>query len=228
MKVNGTDIEISGNLNVFFSGSPEQLSSRFEGSDHGLPHGSRPNSVTNSLSDQSHPPSYETGCRSSSAGPPVKPRRFQRPYSAKQQCQRPHTTRTHNPMDTLNSNNPPPLPVRHAPHPQLAAVHGLDGCHGNNVPNPSYYGNAKPCDNHCCSEDSASSSEDEGNMQYSQADIDQAFKGPRGSGRYPSPRKVQVLDTISDTASTTSGSYVIDPQDLCNEINELFFKDMVV
>ena len=65
-------------------------------------------------------------------------------------------------------------------------------------------------------------------MQYSQSDIDQAFRGPRGSGLYPRSRNVQVLDTISDNGSTTSGSYVVDPQDLCDEINELFFKDMVV
>ena len=211
-------------------GSPERLSSQFEGTDLSLPHGSRPISVTNSLNDNSNPPSYEmvncrTGSAGSATGPPVKPRRFQRPYAAKQQCQRPHMR----PNNTTDSSNPAPLPVRYAPHPQHAPVHGLDSCHDNNVPNTGYYGKVnKPGDNHCCSEDSASSDEDEGNVQYSQSDIDQAFHGPRGSGRYPCPRKVQVLDTISDTASTTSGSYVVDPQDLCNEINELFFKDMVV
>ena len=215
-----------------FSGSPEQLSNRLEGNDVGLPHCSRPNSVTNSLND-SHTglPSYESvNCRRASrstAGPPVKPRRYQRPYATKQQCQRPHV-RPNGPEDNLNGNHPPPLPVRYLPAPQPAPVHGINSCHGNNVPKPSFYGNSKKCDKRCCSEDSASSSEDEGNMQYSQSDIDQAFRGPRGSGRYPRPRNVQVLDTISDNGSTTSGSYVVDPQDLCDEINELFFKDMVV
>ena len=209
-----------------FSGSPEQLSSR----DVGLPHCGRPNSVTNSLND-SHtgPPSYESvNCRrgsGSTAGPPVKPRRYQRPYASKQQCQRPHV-RPNGPEDNSNGNHPPPLPLRYPP--AHAPVHGIDSCHGNNVPNPSFYGNSKACDNPCCSEDNVSSSEDEGNMQYSQSDIDQDFRGPRGSGRYPRPRNVQVLDTISDSGSTTSGSYVVDPQDLCDEINELFFKDMVV
>lgn len=43
------------------------------------------------------------------------------------------------------------------------------------------------------------------------------------------------IDTMSematcrdDASTTTSGSYTINPDDLCNEINELFFKDIIV
>ena len=31
-----------------------------------------------------------------------------------------------------------------------------------------------------------------------------------------------------DATTTTSGSYVVDPEDLCNEIDDLFFKDMAL
>ena len=31
-----------------------------------------------------------------------------------------------------------------------------------------------------------------------------------------------------DASTTTSGSYTINPDDLCNEIDELFFKDVIV
>lgn len=44
------------------------------------------------------------------------------------------------------------------------------------------------------------------------------------------------IDTMSemattcrdDASTTTSGSYTINPDDLCNEIDELFFKDVIV
>lgn len=50
------------------------------------------------------------------------------------------------------------------------------------------------------------------------------------------PYSVADIDTMSDMAvtyrddasTTTSGSYTINPDDLCNEINELFFKDVIV
>lgn len=50
------------------------------------------------------------------------------------------------------------------------------------------------------------------------------------------PYSVGDIDTISemattcrdDASTTTSGSYTINPDDLCNEIDELFFKDVIV
>ncbi len=67
-------------------------------------------------------------------------------------------------------------------------------------------------------------SDDEYGIQYSCADMTE--------GTYArTPRRLQMPDTILDNIaddSTTSGSYVVDPTDLCNEIDELFFKDMVV
>lgn len=84
------------------------------------------------------------------------------------------------------------------------------------------------CDsNPCYSEGDSSSSDDEdgsGPQQYSASDP----QPPRGAAHLPRPQNPRTLDTISDHGSTTSGSYVVDPEDLCNEINDLFFKDMVV
>lgn len=49
------------------------------------------------------------------------------------------------------------------------------------------------------------------------------------------PYSVQDIDDISematcrdDASTTTSGSYTINPEELCNEIDELFFKDVIV
>ena len=51
-------------------------------------------------------------------------------------------------------------------------------------------------------------------MPYSIADIDEIS---------------EMATTCRDDASTTtSGSYTINPEDLCNEIDELFFKDVIV
>ena len=232
--VHGRKISSSNNVYfIAFPGSPEQLSSRHDGGDVGLHNFSRPDSITNQedMNNKSYlgyPPPSDNCRRSSagSAGPPVRPR-YQKPNVTKRQCQRSHP-RPSGSVDSLNENNPPQLPVHYAPHSQHAPVHVHNSCHGNTQRKTGYYGNPKACDdNHCCCEDSASS-EDEGNIRYSQSDIDQALQSHRGSSRYSRPRKVQVLDTISDNGSTTSGSYVVDPQDLCNEISELFFKDMVV
>lgn len=35
-------------------------------------------------------------------------------------------------------------------------------------------------------------------------------------------------ETVDEEGSTTSGSYVVDANDLCNEIDDLFFRSMVV
>ena len=65
---------------------------------------------------------------------------------------------------------------------------------------------------------SDSETDDEAGGQYSCADMSEAIH----------PR--HVLETIPDDAesTTTSGSYVVDPNDLCEEIDELFFRDLVV
>lgn len=68
-------------------------------------------------------------------------------------------------------------------------------------------------------------SEEDGSVQYSCADMSEALRAAR------TPHALHVLDTIQDdveSTTTTSGSYVVDPQDLCNEIDDLFFRDMVV
>lgn len=62
-------------------------------------------------------------------------------------------------------------------------------------------------------------SDDDGTIQYSCADMTDATYAR-------TPRRLQIVDT--DDATTTSGSYVVDPQDLCQEIDDLFFRDMVV
>lgn len=61
-----------------------------------------------------------------------------------------------------------------------------------------------------------------GAIQYSCADMSDILK-TRMDSRLDNTDK----DDIS-MCTTTSGSYVVDPQDLCDEIDELFFKDMVV
>lgn len=50
------------------------------------------------------------------------------------------------------------------------------------------------------------------------------------------PYSVEDIETMSemattcrdDASTTTSGSYTINPDELCNEIDELFFKDVIV
>ncbi|KAL4230034.1 hypothetical protein ACF0H5_010421 [Mactra antiquata] len=51
-------------------------------------------------------------------------------------------------------------------------------------------------------------------VQYSVADIDTMSE--------------MAVTYRDDASTTTSGSYTINPDDLCNEINELFFKDVIV
>ena len=71
------------------------------------------------------------------------------------------------------------------------------------------------------------SDETEGSVQFSCADISEALHSARNSNY---SKKLPILESIpdDDAATTTSGSYVVDPTDLCNEIDDLFFKDMVV
>ena len=65
-------------------------------------------------------------------------------------------------------------------------------------------------------------SDDETCMQYSCSDMSEMLKTK-------TPSKFRALETIVDDDNTTiSGSYVVNPQDLCNEIDDLFFRDMVV
>jgi hypothetical protein len=63
-------------------------------------------------------------------------------------------------------------------------------------------------------------------MPYSYADVSAALsnKGLQNGTMTPS----QGTDRDDDATTTTSGSYIVDPADLCNEIDDLFFKDMVV
>ena len=57
-------------------------------------------------------------------------------------------------------------------------------------------------------------------IQYSCADISEGV-------HTKSPFSLHTNSMLDDdAATTTSGSYVVDPQDLCDEIDELFFKDM--
>ena len=57
-------------------------------------------------------------------------------------------------------------------------------------------------------------------MQYSCADVSEAL-------HTKTPSRFDMTDKESDE-TTTSGSYVVDPQQLCNEIDDLFFRDMLV
>ena len=59
-----------------------------------------------------------------------------------------------------------------------------------------------------------------GGIQYSCADVSEVLHTKTDS-RLDCPDK-------DDSSTTTSGSYVVDPQDLCDEIDELFFKDLIV
>ncbi len=77
----------------------------------------------------------------------------------------------------------------------------------------------------------ASEATEDYSVQFSCADISEALhmrNSHQGAGR--DARRV-TLDSLPDddaATTTTSGSYVVDPTDLCNEIDDLFFKDMVV
>lgn len=57
-------------------------------------------------------------------------------------------------------------------------------------------------------------------IQYSCADMTDDALG-KSTYAYHSPCTVD-----DELNTTTSGSYSVDPQDLCDEIDELFFKDM--
>ena len=65
--------------------------------------------------------------------------------------------------------------------------------------------------------------------QFSCADISDALRSREPHKIAPRPTS-RDRDSLADddAATTTSGSYVVDPTDLCNEIDDLFFKDMVV
>ena len=64
-------------------------------------------------------------------------------------------------------------------------------------------------------DDSGTESELSADVQYSCVDMSDILRAK------PS-RLGTILD--DDQATTTSGSYVVDPEDLCDEIDELFFK----
>ena len=104
-----------------------------------------------------------------------------------------------------------------------------DSCHGNHKlngtpPNHRYHGNLHGYNSNGEEDDSEemeSELTDAGlAVQYSCADMTEGIltKSPF------SLHSDSILD--DDATTTTSGSYVVDPQDLCDEIDELFFKDM--
>ena len=75
----------------------------------------------------------------------------------------------------------------------------------------------------------ASDETEGGSVQFSCADISDALHSVRTKPHQY--KTVPALESIPDddaATTTTSGSYVVDPTDLCNEIDDLFFKDMVV
>ena len=66
--------------------------------------------------------------------------------------------------------------------------------------------------------------DDTGGIQYSCADMSDLL-----ATQMDSCSKLDTTDKDDvSMCTTTSGSYVVDPQDLCDEIDELFFKDMIV
>jgi protocadherin delta 1 len=64
-------------------------------------------------------------------------------------------------------------------------------------------------------------SDEDGDVQYSVRDMSSAL-------HTKTPHRHLTTECGEDDSTTTSGSYVVDPQELCNEINEHFFKDMIV
>ncbi len=142
-------------------------------------------------------------------------------HNPKQQCQRPHKMPRGGARskDAYPFSQQDPAPVhipcgpQCGPHLQSKLPSQDNGCHSNvNINNPPpHYG--YPYDNNTT----------DGSRQYPPSGLSDTLSGV---GKYPPG--AHNLDTISDSGSTTSGSYVVDPEDLCNEINNLFFKDLVV
>ena len=66
----------------------------------------------------------------------------------------------------------------------------------------------------------ASYGDTDGGLQYSCADMSEALDMKTLS-------RFDMTDKETDETAT-SGSYVVDPQQLCNEIDDLFFRDMLV
>ena len=76
---------------------------------------------------------------------------------------------------------------------------------------------------HDSSGSSAGVDNTDGNVEYSCADMSEALHS-----KPPGNFACNLTVDDDDAATTTSGSYVVDPEDLCNEIDDLFFKDMVL
>ena len=131
---------------------------------------------------------------------------------------------------TPSVHSRPPLPARQKPpvYNNWKSGHYMSGRPGHHTPGLGQH-DSYLTESNVAEHDTASVITDDtesGAVQFSCADISEALhtKTPQHFQRF------QILESIPDdeTATTTSGSYVVDPQDLCNEIDELFFKDMVV
>nr|AUG84419.1 Pcd11x [Platynereis dumerilii] len=146
---------------------------------------------------------------------PIKPSTFAKQYSPDGKSpyqQGPHGHPQENPYGTIQKKKAPQQ------QPQQPPAYGGH----NNAVSPYSNGHYGGRGYHSDAEtEETLASDDDGAMQYSCADM--------SDGTYiPTPRSLQVADNTADDATTTSGSYVVDPQDLCQEIDDLFFRDMVV
>ena len=90
-------------------------------------------------------------------------------------------------------------------------------------PQIQFHGYHSYMDNSHDSSGSSGVDNTEGQVEYSCADMSEALHS-----KTPSKFAPAHLTVDDDDATTTSGSYVVDPEDLCNEIDDLFFKDMVL
>ncbi len=170
--------------------------------------------TTNSLSDNT---AHSSGIPSSFGSSSSVAGSNNRLHNPKQQCQRPHKMPRGGARskDAYPFSQQDPAPVHIPCGPQCGPhIQSKDnGCHRNPTTNnpPSYY-------DYLYDNNNADAS-----RQYPSSGLSD---NQSGVGKYPPG--AHNLDTVSDSGSTTSGSYVVDPEDLCNEINNLFFKDLVV
>ena len=106
--------------------------------------------------------------------------------------------------------------------PRVTSVHlpqreqELERYHGDSICQNSCY-DSRPYSR--CGTETSYADTDAG-MQYSCADMSDGLTSK-------TPSRFDVTDKESDE-TTTSGSYIVDPQQLCNEIDDLFFRDMLV
>ena len=87
---------------------------------------------------------------------------------------------------------------------------------GKSVPTPRHKDFHQHHNPHVRQSDDSGTESELSEVQYSCVDMSDILQGK-------SPRLGVIVDD-DDQATTTSGSYVVDPEDLCDEIDDLFFR----